>query len=101
MADLSVRPARPADAEPVADVQLTTWQSAYAELLPRGALELPLEQAAAVWLHAVEAAPSPRHRLLVATDAGDVVGFASSVPATEDDLDGATTPAPTNLLVKP
>jgi GNAT superfamily N-acetyltransferase len=80
MADVSVRPARPADAEHVAHVQLTTWQAAYGALLPASALELPLDQVAAVWLNAIESPPSPRHRVLVACDQQSVVGFAASEP---------------------
>lgn len=79
MADVSVRPARPADAEHVAHVQLTTWEQAYAKLV--GPLDVPLEQLAAVWLNAIEAPPSPQHRLLVALDGPSVVGFAASEPA--------------------
>jgi len=93
VADLSVRPARPDDAELVARVQQSTWSQAYAELV--GALDVPLEQIAAVWLHAIEAPPSREHRLLVALDGGSVVGFAASEPvsATEVEL--------TALMVEP
>jgi GNAT superfamily N-acetyltransferase len=83
VADVSVRPARPADAEAVARVQQETWLQAYAELLPAAALELPRERAAAVWLHAVEAPPTPTSRVLVAIEAGEVVGFAATGPADE------------------
>ena len=41
MADVSVRPARPQDAERIARVQLETWRAAYAEVLPPEALALP------------------------------------------------------------
>ena len=41
VADVSVRPARPADAERVARVQLSTWRTAYADLLPAEALDVP------------------------------------------------------------
>lgn len=101
MADVSVRPARPPDAERVARVQLQTWRTAYADLLPETALDLPEEQAAAVWLHAVEAPQSPRHRLLVAFDADELVGVAASTPTDDDDLDAATTTELTTLLVVP
>ncbi len=94
MADVSVRPARPQDAEPVAHLQLQTWKAVYGDLLPAAALELPLEQVAAVWLNAIEAPPSPRHRLLVALEQAEVVGFAASEPATDDDL-GAAPPVGT------
>lgn len=79
MADVSVRPARPADAELVARVQIATWQAAYASLLPP--LDLRLDQVAAVWLNAIEAPPSPQHRVLVACELDQVVGFAACEPA--------------------
>jgi GNAT superfamily N-acetyltransferase len=78
VADVSVRPARPADAELIARVQQSTWAQAYAGLV--GELDVPLEQVAAVWLNAIEAPPSADHRVLVALDGGSVVGFASSEP---------------------
>ena len=77
MADVSVRPARPEDAEPVAALQLATWQQCYAALLPPEALQLPLVEVAAVWLRAIELPPTPQHRVLVALDAGRPVGFAA------------------------
>jgi len=81
MADVSVRPARPADAERIARVQRSTWATAYADLLPTEVLSMPEVQLAAVWLHAVEAPPSPRHRVLVALERDDLTGFAAVVPA--------------------
>lgn len=101
MADVSVRPARPEDAELIAHVQLTTWQEAYARLLPPEALAVPLVQVAAVWLNAIEAAPSPRHRVLVALDGAELVGFAASTPSTDDDLDPTITSEVATLLVEP
>ncbi|MDX6265864.1 MAG: hypothetical protein QOD70_604 [Frankiales bacterium] len=81
MADVSVRQAQPADAELIARVQQSTWSQAYAAVV--GDLDLPLEQVAAVWLNAIEAPPSPEHRVLVALDGSSVVGFATSEPAPE------------------
>lgn len=101
MADVSVRPARPADAERVARVQLSTWRTAYAELLPPDALTVPEEQVAALWLRAVEVPPSARHRLLVAFERDDLIGFAASAPAEDADLDARTTSELTALLVEP
>jgi len=94
MADVSVRPARPTDAEFVAKVQLETWQAAYGDLLPAEALALPLDKTAAVWLNAIEAPPTSRHRVLVACEQGEVVGFAAIEPVDE----GAELSA---LLVEP
>ena len=101
MADVSVRPARPADAERVARVQLSTWRTAYADLLPAEALDVPEVQAAALWLGAVESPPSPRHRLLVALERDELVGFAASGPATDDGVDDVTTAELLTLLVEP
>jgi len=101
MADVSVRSARPQDAERVARVQLSTWRTAYADLLPADALDLPEAQVAAVWLNAVEAPASRRHRLLVAMEGAELVGFAASVPATDEDLDPAGTTELSTLLVEP
>ncbi len=101
MADVSVRPARPEDAERVARVQLSTWRTAYADLLPAEALDVPEVQAAALWLGAVESPPSPRHRLLVALERDELVGFAASGPASDEDLDPETTADLMTMLVEP
>lgn len=100
MADVSVRPARPEDAERIAQVQLATWREAYAALLPAEALDVPEVQVAAIWLNAVEAPPSPVHRVLVAMDAHELVGFAASQPATDGDLEPGTVELAA-LLVEP
>ena len=99
MADVSVRPARPEDAERVARVQLSTWRTAYADLLPAAALAVPEVQAAALWLGAVESPPSPTHRLLVAFERDELVGFAASGPAADEDVAGAVELL--TLLVEP
>lgn len=101
MADVSVRPARPQDAERVARVQLSTWQTAYADLLPRSALDLPEVQAAALWLGAVESPPTPEHRLLVAMERDELVGFAASGPGSDDGLDPQAVVELLTLLVEP
>lgn len=80
MADVSVRPARPADAERIARVQLSTWRTAYADLLPAAALDVPEVQAAALWLGAVESPPTSSHLVLVAFERDELVGFAASGP---------------------
>lgn len=101
MADVSVRPARPEDAERVARVQLSTWRTAYRDLLPAQALDVPEVQAAALWLGAVESPPTPEHRLLVALERAELVGFAASGPASDDDVDAETTVELLTLLVEP
>lgn len=98
MADVSVRPARPEDAERIARVQLSTWRTAYADLLPPEALDVPEVQAAALWLGAVESPPTPTHRVLVAFERDELVGFAASGPSDEAEGDAVEL---TTLLVEP
>lgn len=81
----------------MAHVQLVTWQSAYGDLLPADALDLPLAQVAAIWLNAIEAPPSPQHRVLVALEQSEIVGFAASQPS--DDVTAAVELS--ELLVEP
>lgn len=100
MADVSVRSARPEDADEVARVQLSTWRTAYAHLLPPDALELPQQQVAAAWRRAVAEPAGPRSHVLVALEGTQLVGFTSSAPAEDDDLEAGTTEV-TTLLVEP
>src|SRR4051794_3006687 len=65
-ADVSVRPARPADAPEIARVQVVTWRTAYRSVLPREVLDDWDEAAAPVsWHAAVTAPPTPGHGVLV------------------------------------
>jgi GNAT superfamily N-acetyltransferase len=101
VADVSVRPARPEDAERLAAVQLSTWRTAY-DFLPDDALDVPPEQAAALWLRAIELPPTPTHRVLVAMDGAELVGFAASGPAEDDDVEADIgTVEVSTLLVEP
>ena len=100
MADVSVRPARPSDAPAVARVQLATWQAAYADVLPAAALALDPADVSAAWEQAVGAPPSPHHRVLVALEGQEVVGFAACEPAPDEDLDEPAAEL-TALLVEP
>lgn len=85
-----VRAARGDDAVEIARIQLTTWRVAYRRLLPRHVLdELDQDFLAKRWLDAVTAAPSARHRVLVAVEQADqshLVGFTASGPADLDAL---------------
>ncbi|GAA0261731.1 GNAT family N-acetyltransferase [Cryptosporangium japonicum] len=116
MVDAFVRPARPEDAEAVARIQLETWRTAYARVIPESVLaELGADEVAAQWRSAVVEPPTPRHHVLVATEGDATVGFAAAGPATVEDLVGpgytsedhgegewdATTLAVSTLLVEP
>ncbi|MCW6006119.1 GNAT family N-acetyltransferase [Micromonospora sp. CPCC 205371] len=107
-----VRPARPGDAAEIARIQLETWRTAYRRVLPKRALDR-LDEAwiTRQWTAAIEAPPSPRHRVLVAVEQAEeaqhLVGFAASGPADEQALApdepalGADVAAFTELLVEP
>lgn len=108
-----VRPARPEDAGEIARIQLATWRVAYRRLLPRQVLDR-LDEAwvARQWSSAIEAPPSPRHRVLVGIEQAEqsyLVGFAAFGPADEQALApgepetalGPDVIAVTDLLVEP
>jgi ribosomal protein S18 acetylase RimI-like enzyme len=89
-----VRAARASDADGLARVQVASWRAAFASLVPDAVIEeLTSEDAVAQfakrWLTAIGAPPTSRHHVHVAVEQPgdpDVVGFASSGPATDDDL---------------
>ena len=84
---------------------MLAWQHGYASILPPAVLQLVTEQTAVeAWGQAINAAPSPRHRVLVAQEGAAVVGFAASAPAEDvqpDDPDPETTVAIGPVLVEP
>ncbi len=105
MADVSVRPARPDDAAEIARIQLDTWRTAYAEILPTPVLDsLTADDATGAWSAAIGQAPSRTHHVLVAMEGEWRVGFAAFGPVSEaehDDPEPDTTIALTPLLVEP
>jgi GNAT superfamily N-acetyltransferase len=105
MADVSVRPARPEDAAEIGRIQVATWRTAYAQLLPAPVLAaLSEDEAAAAWTAAITAPPSPRHHVLVAQEQHWRVGFAALGPAEdleEGDPEPGTTLALAPILVEP
>jgi GNAT superfamily N-acetyltransferase len=107
-----VRPARSGDAPEIARIQLTTWRQAYRRMFPPHVLaNLDEGYLARGWSEAIEAAPSPKHRVLIAVEQSDtatqVVGFAAAGPADEQALAPEEPPLPpdvvaiTDLLVEP
>lgn len=98
MADVSVRLARAEDAERVAVVQLSTWRTAYSTFLPEDTLVVPLAEAASLWLRAIELPPSARHRVLVALEGAELVGFAACEPSEDADVEAVEVTA---MLVEP
>jgi GNAT superfamily N-acetyltransferase len=105
MADVSVRPARAEDAAEIGRIQVETWRTAYAEILPAGVLDgLSPAGAAATWSAAISAPPSARHHVLVALEQEWRVGFVAFGPADDlerDDPQPATTILLAPILVEP
>ncbi len=86
--DVSVRPARPADADAVAAVTVASWQRQYADLLPADGLTgLSARDIAGEWRAAIGSPPSARHAVLVALEANSVVGYAVLAPSPDPDSD--------------
>jgi GNAT superfamily N-acetyltransferase len=90
-----VRSARLADVDHLQRLQVASWSSAYESLLPAQVLrELRSEEAAErfreQWRQAVEHPPTSRHRVLVATQDRETVGFAALGPAQDPDRWPAT-----------
>ncbi len=105
MADVSVRAARVEDAAEIGRIQISTWQTAYNNLLPAAVLEaLSADLAEASWQDALTAPPSGRHHVLVATEQQWTVGFAALGPAADlqpDDPEPQATAELSPLLVEP
>jgi GNAT superfamily N-acetyltransferase len=100
MADVSVREARLGDAADIARIQIDTWRTGYANILPAAVLaELSIDTSTAVWTQALTAPPSRRHRVFVAQEQEWVVGFLTATP--DEDGEGHD-PAPgTTLAIGP
>jgi ribosomal protein S18 acetylase RimI-like enzyme len=82
-----VRAARPADADAIGRVHSESWRLTYAGLVsPRYLATLDVEVLAAKWRHRL-GAPRDGGSLVVAEEAGEVVGFALFGPAGESDLE--------------
>jgi GNAT superfamily N-acetyltransferase len=105
MADVSVRPARPDDADEIGRIQVLTWRTAYAAILPAPILEsLSEADAAAAWAAAIATPPSPRHHVLIAQEQQWRVGFVALGPAEDleaDDPEPERTVALAPILVEP
>jgi GNAT superfamily N-acetyltransferase len=105
VADVSVRAARSSDVAEIARIQIDTWRTGYATVLPQPVLDsLSVDAAQASWTRAIAEPPSPRHRVLVAFEQQWQVGFTAIGPADDleaGDPDQDTTGAIGALLVEP
>jgi L-amino acid N-acyltransferase YncA len=86
-----VRDARASDAPALSRIQVASWQATLGDLVPAEILaELSSGEAAAQftgrWREAITSPPTSKHKVLVAyVPDGDLAGFASIGPATDED----------------
>lgn len=81
-----VRLARTSDVDGIADVNVRSWQQRFAGTLPADALAgMRADDLALVWAGGILNPPTPGHRLLVAIDGSDVVGYAAVGPSQDGD----------------
>lgn len=85
-----VRLATAADASAIADIQQAAWRDSFGSSWPAeffsnlAASDLELQ-----WARAVIAPPGPGHRVFVATQGDDVVGYCALAPSDDPDADGS------------
>ncbi|MDQ1690672.1 MAG: hypothetical protein QOD87_780 [Pseudonocardiales bacterium] len=105
MADVSVRPASPADADEIGRLQVETWRTGYAKVLPEAVLEaLDPKAVADTWRMAITAPPSLSHHVLIAMEAEWQVGLTAFGPDADgqpEDPVPEQTAAISLLLVEP
>ncbi|WP_298321795.1 GNAT family N-acetyltransferase [Haloactinopolyspora sp.] len=86
VADRSVRLAWAADTDAIGRLQARAWKHSYADLLPQELIDdIDDAEFAAAWSQAVIRPPTAKHRVLVALEAGRVVGFAATAPSDDPD----------------
>jgi GNAT superfamily N-acetyltransferase len=86
MGDVLIRPVQPGDAESGAACHLACWREAYADIVDPGRLArltAPVADRVELWRRWI----SDGRPMIVAVDAGEVVGFAVAGNATEPDID--------------
>lgn len=108
MADAEVRAATVSDTAEIARIQVTTWRSAYADILPPEILDgLDVTETERQWQHAVTEGPAS---VLLAVEGDWIVGFCAAGGAPEPEVvaadgtappDEATTALVSSLLVEP
>ncbi len=86
MADVNVRPARPAEAGEVARIQRASWGRAGTAVVPASVLDrLVSDEVVSRWADTIQAPPTPGHHVLVARERDTIVGVVAFGPAEEAD----------------
>jgi GNAT superfamily N-acetyltransferase len=101
-ADVSARLAWPDDAPAIARVQLASWRTVYADVLPAADLDaINPDDVARRWAATVERPPDARLRVLVALERATVRGFAIVHPSHDPDSDQVADGEVGELVVDP
>ena len=87
----AVRLAWPAEAVAIAELQRRVWGSELAADVAEAMLgTVSTDEMAQAWEQAISRPPQARCRVLVAVQDGRVVGYATTVPATDPDVEDGT-----------
>lgn len=98
---ITIRPAEPADAPAIAEVQVLSWQQAYAGLIPDqylGALHTSLARREAFWRESIAAG---RTQVSLACATEQVVGFIAIGPCRDDGVSAVETGEVTAFYLLP
>ena len=91
MPSSGVRLARTSDVDGIAAVNVRSWRQRFAGTLPAETLDgLDARDLAMVWAGGILNPPTPGHRLLVAVEADEVVGYVAIGPSQDPDAEPGT-----------
>lgn len=91
MPQSGVRLARTSDVDGIADVNMRSWRQRFAATLPANVLDaMDPSDLAMVWASGILNPPTAGHRLLVAVEGTDVVGYAAVGPGQDPDAERGT-----------
>jgi len=88
MPESGVRLARTSDVDGIADVNVRSWRQRFSVTLPEEVLDaMDPSDLAMVWASGILNPPTTGHRLLVAVEGSDVVGYAAIGPSQDPDAE--------------
>lgn len=91
MPESGVRLARTSDVDGIADVNVRSWRQRFTGTLPADILDaMDPSDLAMVWASGILNPPTTGHRLLVAVEGSDVVGYAAIGPSQDPDAVAGT-----------
>lgn len=91
MPESGVRLARTSEVDGIAEVNVRSWRQRFADTLPAEILEaMDPSDLAMVWASGILNPPTRGHRLLVAVEGSDVVGYAALGPSQDPDAEAGS-----------